>query len=181
MSYGLAPKSKADYAFLLHSLYHLDNDGIMAIVLPHGVLFRGGSELEIRKTLVEKQKIDTIIGLPNNMFMGTGISTIIMILKENKKTDDFMFVDASKLFSKDGNKNKLDKSHIIKMADIVNNRIEKEGFSRIVSIDEIRNNEYNLNISRYIDNFEKEDIFDLYSTMYGGVSEQELSSLNKYW
>ncbi|MGX9373103.1 type I restriction-modification system subunit M [Mycoplasma sp. 3398] len=180
-SYGIAPKSKADYAFLLHSLYHLDKDGIMAIVLPHGVLFRGGSEYEIRKSLIKKQKIDTIIGLPNNMFMGTGIATIIMILKENKATDDFMFVDGSKLFSKDGNKNKLDRSHIIKISDVVNNRIEKEGFSRIVSLKEIEDNDYNLNISRYIDNYDKEEIHDLYSTMYGGVSDQEISTLDSFW
>ncbi|WP_338582787.1 type I restriction-modification system subunit M [Mycoplasmopsis cynos] len=180
-SYGLAPKSKADYAFLLHSLYHLDKDGIMAIVLPHGVLFRGGSEYEIRKSLIKKQKIDTIIGLPNNMFMGTGISTIIMILKENKTTDDIMFVDGSKLFSKDGNKNKLDRSHIIKISDVVNNRIEKDGFSRIVSLKEIEENDYNLNISRYIDNYDKDEIHDLYSTMYGGVSDQEISVLNPFW
>ncbi|WAM03850.1 SAM-dependent methyltransferase [Mycoplasmopsis cynos] len=95
----LLQNQKLIIAFLLHSLYHLDKDGII-IVLPHGVLFRGGSEYEIRKSLIKKQKIDTIIGLPNNMFMGTGISTIIMILKENKTTDDIMFVDGSKLFQK---------------------------------------------------------------------------------
>ncbi|UWV83373.1 SAM-dependent methyltransferase [Mycoplasmopsis cynos] len=112
--------------------------------------------------MIKKQKIDTIIGLPNNMFMGTGISTIIMILKENKTTDDIMFVDGSKLFSKDGNKNKLDRSHIIKISDVVNNRIEKDGFSRIVSLKEVEENDYNLNISRYIDNYDKDEIKTTY-------------------
>lgn len=112
--YGIAPKSKADYAFLLHSLYHLKPDGIMTIVLPHGVLFRGGEEKNIRQNLINKDNIDTIIGLPANMFFGTGIPTIIMVLKKNRTNNDVLIIDASKGFTKDGNKNKLREKDIKK-------------------------------------------------------------------
>ncbi|BAP39320.1 type I restriction-modification system subunit M [Metamycoplasma canadense] len=179
-SYGVAPASKADYAFLLHDLYHLDPDGILAIVLPHGVLFRGGSEKEIRTQLIKKGQIDTIIGLPANIFYGTGISTIIMIIKKEKQTNDIQFVDASQLYVKDGKDNKLEARHIRKIIDVVNNRKEIKNFSRIVSFEEIKENDYNLNISRYINNFKEEESHDLYSSMYGGVSEKELEKYSDF-
>ncbi|WP_029608415.1 type I restriction-modification system subunit M [Mycoplasma simbae] len=181
VEYGLAPKSKADYAFLLHDLYHLEHDGIMAIVLPHGVLFRGGSEKQIRQRLVEKGQIDAIIGLPSNIFFGTGISTIIMILKKQKSGRDIQFIDASKMYIKDGKNNKLDYKHVKKIVDTVNYRLEIDKFSRIVSFEEIEQNDFNLNISRYLDNFQKDESFDLYSSMFGGVSEQELSQHNTFF
>lgn len=117
--FGLAPKTKADFAFLLHDLYHLKPDGIMAIVLPHGVLFRGGEEEKIRRNLIEKNHVDAIIGLPANVFFGTGIPTIIMILRQNRDRDDVLFIDASKQFVKAGKQNKLFASHIRKIADAV--------------------------------------------------------------
>ncbi|MDQ0567874.1 type I restriction-modification system subunit M [Mycoplasma yeatsii] len=179
--YGIAPKAKADYAFLLHDLYHVDKEGIMAIVLPHGVLFRGNSEKQIRQRLVEKRQIDTIIGLPSNMFFGTGIPTIIMILKKDRTTSDILFVDASQLYIKEGKNNKFSQSQIKKIADVVNNRIEVEKFSRIVQYDEIKENDFNLNISRYIDNFKKQEQYDLHSLMIGGISKQELDNYNNFF
>ncbi|AGJ90631.1 type I restriction-modification system subunit M [Mycoplasma putrefaciens] len=181
IEYGIAPKSKADYAFLLHDLYHVDSKGIMAIVLPHGVLFRGNSEKQIRQKLVEKGQIDTIIGLPSNMFFGTGIPTIIMILKKQRQTNDILFVDASQLYIKDGKNNKFSKSQIKKIADIVNNRSQVENFSRIIKLEEIRENEFNLNISRYIDNFKKQEQYDLHSLMIGGISKQELAFFDNFF
>ncbi|UZK64207.1 type I restriction-modification system subunit M [Mycoplasma mycoides subsp. capri] len=181
VEYGIAPKRKADYAFLLHDLYHVDPGGIMAIVLPHGVLFRGNAEKQIRQKLIEKGQIDTIIGLPSNMFFGTGIPTIIMILKKQKPTNDILFVDASQLYIKEGKNNKFSQSQIKKIADVVNNRIEVEKFSRIVKFDEIKENDFNLNISRYIDNFKKQEQYDLHSLMIGGISKQELDNYNNFF
>ncbi|WFQ93847.1 type I restriction-modification system subunit M [Mycoplasma feriruminatoris] len=182
IEYGIAPKKKADYAFLLHDLYHVDpRDGIMAIVLPHGVLFRGNAEKQIRQKLVENHQIDTIIGLPSNMFFGTGIPTIIMILKKQRPTSDILFVDASQLYIKEGKNNKFSKSQIKKIADTVNNRQEVENFSKIVKFEEIKENDFNLNISRYIDNFKKQEQYDLHSLMIGGISKQELDSYNSFF
>lgn len=179
--YGLAPKSKADYAFLLHDLYHIKPDGIMAIVLPHGVLFRGGEEGTIRARLIEKGEIDTIIGLPSNIFFGTGIPTIIMILKKNRPTTDILIIDASKGFEKAGTKNKLRACDIKKITDVVKSRESIRGFSRCVSKEEIVQNDYNLNIPRYVDSSEKEDTIDIYATMFGGIPNSEINELNKYW
>ena len=144
--FGLAPKGKADYAFLLHDLFHIKSDGIMTIVLPHGVLFRGGEEGEIRKNLIEKNHIDTIIGLPANIFFGTGIPTIIMILKQRRENTDTLIIDASKGFIKEGKNNKLRASDIKRIVDTVSNRESIEKFSKVVTREEIRNNDYNLNI-----------------------------------
>jgi type I restriction system adenine methylase (hsdM) len=180
-SYGLAPRGKADYAFLLHDLYHLKQDGIMTIVLPHGVLFRGNAEGEIRKNLIEKNKIDTIIGLPANVFFGTGIPTIIMVLKHNKKTNDVLIIDASKGYEKSGKSNKLRSCDIRKITDTIRDRVSIEKFSKVVSKDEIRKNEYNLNIPRYVDSSEPAEKFDLYSTMFGGIPKSELMELSNYW
>ena len=180
--YGVAPKSKADYAFLLHNLYHLKQDGIMTIVLPHGVLFRGGDEGKIREKLIENANIETIIGLPSNIFFGTGIPTIIMVLKKKRETNDVLFIDASKGFIKDGNKNKLREKDVRKIVDTaIARKPEVEKFSRLVSIEEIRANEYNLNIPRYVDSSEKEKVHDIYATMFGGIPNDEIDDLKLYW
>lgn len=179
--YGMAPKSKADYAFLLHDLYHLKPDGIMNIVLPHGVLFRGGEEGEIRKNLIENNKIDAIIGLPANIFFGTGIPTIVMVLKQKRENDDILIIDASKGFVKEGKNNKLRDSDIKKIVDTFKNRLSIDKYSKVVSRDEIRQNEYNLNIPRYVDSSEKVEDWDIYALMFGGIPENELSDYNEYW
>lgn len=179
--YGIAPKSKADYAFLLHDLYHLKPDGIMNIVLPHGVLFRGGEEGEIRKNLIENNKIDAIIGLPSNIFFGTGIPTIVMVLKQKRTNDDVLIIDASKGFVKEGKNNKLRESDIKKIVDTFKNRLSIDKYSKVVSRDEIRQNEYNLNIPRYVDSSEKAEGWDIYALMFGGIPENDLSDYNEYW
>ena len=179
--YGIAPKSKADYAFLLHDLYHLKPDGIMNIVLPHGVLFRGGEEGEIRKNLIENNKIDAIIGLPSNIFFGTGIPTIVMVLKQKRTNDDVLIIDASKGFIKEGKNNKLRDSDIKKIVDTFKNRLSIDKYSKEVSRDEIRQNDYNLNIPRYVDSSEKAESWDIYALMFGGIPENELSDYNEYW
>ncbi|MDW2919292.1 type I restriction-modification system subunit M [Mesomycoplasma ovipneumoniae] len=179
--YGLPPENKADYAFLLHDLYHIKKDGIGAVVLPHGVLFRGGSEGQIRKKLVEKGQIDAIIGLPGNMFYGTGIETVIIILKKLRDERDILFVDASNLFVKDGKNNRFAKSHIKKIADIVNNRLETE-ISKIISFEEIEKNNFNLNISRYVELTEKkEEEHDLFSLVFGSISKKELKRFDSFF
>lgn len=179
--FGLAPKSKADYAFLLHDLFHLQPDGIMAIVLPHGVLFRGGEEGEIRKNLIEQNHIDAIIGLPANIFFGTGIPTIIMILRQERENTDVLIIDASKGFVKEGKNNKLRASDIKRITDTYINRENTDKYSRKISREEIRNNDYNLNIPRYIDSSEKAENWDIYASMFGGIPKTELEELNKYW
>ena len=179
--FGLAPRSTADYAFLLHDLYHLKPDGIMTIVLPHGVLFRGGDEGEIRKNLVEYNHIDAVIGLPPNIFFGTGIPTIVMVLKQKRDRDDVLIVDASKGFEKEGKNNKLRASDIRRIADVVIQRRNVEKFSRVVSRDEIRANDYNLNIPRYVDSSEKPESWDIYASMYGGVPAREIDEFEPFW
>lgn len=200
--YGLAPKTKADYAFLLHELHHLKADGIMTIVLPHGVLFRGKTpkiydkdgnvlpmelreegqaEGQIRANLIEKNNIDAIIGLPANIFFGTQIPTLIMVLKKNRGNEGVLFIDASKGFEKQGKQNKLRACDVKKIADTYRERKEITGYSRVVSRDEIRRNEYNLNIPRYVDSSEAPIKYDIYSTMFGGIPNSEIEDLGKYW
>lgn len=179
--YGLASKTRADYAFLLHDLYHLVPDGIMTIVLPHGVLFRGGEEGTIRKNLIEKNKIAAIIGLPGDIFFGTSIPTIIMVLRQKRDNDDVLIIDASKGFTKEGKNNKLRSSDIKKIVDVVTNREDVDKFSRVVSKDEIRTNDYNLNIPRYVDSSDTEESWDIYSLMFGGIPKSEVDSLKNYW
>lgn len=179
--FGLAPKGKADYAFLLHDLFHLKSDGVMTIVLPHGVLFRGGEEGTIRKNLIEQNHIDAVIGLPANIFFGTGIPTIIMVLKQKRHNTDVLIVDASKGFAKVGKNNMLRACDIKKVVDAVTRRKSVEKFSKIVERDEIRANEYNLNIPRYVDSSEKPESWDIYSSMFGGIPESELRELHEYW
>ena len=179
--YGMAPKSKADYAFLLHDLYHLRNDGIMTIVLPHGVLFRGGEEGAIRKNLIERRHIQAIIGLPANIFYGTGIPTIVMVLRKQRTEGDVLIADASKHFVKEGKNNKLRACDIKRIVDVVTANKTVPKFSRLVSIDEIRSNDYNLNIPRYVDSSDALVSWDVYATMFGGVPKAEVDALERYW
>ncbi len=179
--YGVAPKSKADYAFLLHDLYHLKPDGVMCIVLPHGVLFRGGEEEKIRTALVENNNIDAIIGLPANIFFGTGIPTIVMVLKKSRPSDDVLVIDASKGFVKDGKNNRLRACDIRRIVDAYQGRKNIERFCRVVSKQEIRDNGYNLNIPRYVDSSEAPETWDIYATMFGGIPVSEVDALKRYW
>ncbi|MDX9844860.1 MAG: type I restriction-modification system subunit M [Aquabacterium sp.] len=181
--FGVAPKSKADYAFLLHDLYHLKPNGIMAIVLPHGVLFRGGDEGVIRKQLIENDHLETIIGLPANIFFGTGIPTVILVLRQKREGSDVLFVDASKGFAKEGKNNKLRACDIKKITDVVVARATVPGFSRLVPKTELQGeaNDYNLNIPRYVDSSEPPESWDLYASMFGGIPLSELDALADYW
>lgn len=179
--FGLAPKSKADYAFLLHDLFHLKPDGIMTIVLPHGVLFRGGEEGDIRRNLIESNHIDAIIGLPANIFFGTGIPTIIMVLRQKRENTDILIVDASKGFEKVGKNNRLRSSDIRRIADAYVARADLPKFSRKVSREEVRGNDYNLNIPRYVDSSENAESWDIYASMFGGIPLSEVDALSAYW
>lgn len=179
--YGWAPKSKADYAFLLHGLYHLRPDGIMCIILPHGVLFRGGEEGQIRRALVERDHIQAIIGLPANIFFGTGIPTIVMVLRQERKDNGILVVDASKGFEKVGKNNRLRASDIKRIVDVVKDNLDIEKFSRLVSKQEVRDNDYNLNIPRYVDSSEPAERWDVYSSMLGGIPTVEVDALAKWW
>ena len=180
-AFGLAPKTKADFAFLLHDLFHLKPDGIMTIVLPHGVLFRGGEEGTIRKNLIEHNYIDTIIGLTANIFFGTGIPTIVMVLKKGRTRNDVLIIDASKGFAKVGKNNVLRASDIKKITDTVIGRADVDKFSRVVSQEEIRANEYNLNIPRYVDSSDTAETWDIYASMFGGIPKSEIAAFDDYW
>ena len=179
--FGLAPKSKADYAFLLHDLSPLTPDGIMAIVLPHGVLFRGGEEGAIRKNLIENNHIETIIGLPPNIFFGTGIPTIILVLRQHRRSGDVLIVDAAKGFAKEGKNNILRASDIKKITDTVIGRTSVPRYSRLVPKTEVQQNDYNLNIPRYVDSSESAESWDLYASMFGGISQSELNDMAVFW
>ena len=157
----LPPKSKADYAFLLHGLYHLKDSGTMAIVLPHGVLFRGGSEGKIRQKLLESGIIDAVIGLPANLFYNTSIPTCILVLKKDKQDRDVMFIDASKEFEKGKNQNKLKEENITKILDTYKKREDVKRYAHLAKFDEINKNDFNLNIPRYVDTFVPEPPVDL--------------------
>ena len=160
--YGvLAPKSKADYAFLLHGLYHLKNNGTMAIVLPHGVLFRGAAEGKIREKLLRSGNIYAVIGLPANLFYNTSIPTCIIVLKKHREGRDVLFIDASQKFEKGKKQNTMTDEHIDAVIDLYHKRetVEKEAF--LASFEDIEKNDFNLNIPRYVDNFEEEEAIDL--------------------
>ena len=161
--HGVAPKSAADFAFLLHGLHYLKDDGTMAIILPHGVLFRGGAESRIRKKLLTDGNIDAIIGLPSNLFYSTGIPVCILIIKKCKKDDDILFIDASTEgnFKKEKRQNILEEKHVTKIVNTYKNRKEEERYSKRISIGEIEKNDYNLNISRYIDTTKTEPPVDM--------------------
>lgn len=156
-TYGvLAPKSKADFAFLLHGYYHLKDTGVMAIVLPHGVLFRGAAEGKIRKLLLEHGAIDTVIGLPANIFFNTSIPTTVIILKKNRETKDVLFIDASQEFVKEKTQNVLTDTHIDKILNTYVKREAIEKYAYVASFSDIEENDFNLNIPRYVDTFEEE-------------------------
>ena len=190
--YGIAPKGKADYAFLLHDLYHIKPNGIMTIVLPHGVLFRGDAlggadgqgegEGRIRRNLIENNNIEAIIGLPANIFFGTPIATIVMVLRQKREASDVLFIDASKGFTKVGKTNKLMASDIKKIVDTVALRPESvDKFARLVSKEEIRRNGYSLNIPRYVNSSDDPETWDVYATMFGGIPNHEIDLLEQYW
>ncbi|WP_459540661.1 type I restriction-modification system subunit M [Negativicoccus succinicivorans] len=171
--YGLPPASKGDYAFLLHGLYHLKSDGIMVIVLPHGVLFRN-EEADIRTTLIKKHQIEAVIGLPPNIFFGTGIPTTFLVLRKQPADENIYFIDASKGFIKDGNKNKLRESDIQRIVDAYISKKDIEKYARLVSYKEIAENEFNLNISRYVSSEEDPEVYDAYGVMNGAIPKKEL-------
>lgn len=181
----LPPDKNGDYAFLLHFIKSLKSTGKGAIILPLGVLFRGNTEADIRKSIVDRGYIKGIIGLPSNLFFGTGIpASIIVIDKENAKHRKGIFmIDASKDFIKDGNKNRLRERDIHKIVDVFNNQKEIASFSRMVAFSEIKSekNDYNLNIPRYIDNFEQEDMQNLEAHLQGGIPNQDIEGLQNYW
>ena len=158
--YKLAPKSKADYAFILDGIYSLKNNGTAVFILPHGVLFRGQAEGDIRENLIKNNLLDAVIGLPSNLFTNTGIPVCILVFKKNRVNKDILFIDAQKDFVKDKSKNIMTSEHVLKVIDTYNNRSDIEKYSRKVSISEIEENDYNLNTPRYIDSFEPEEIPD---------------------
>ena len=162
-NHGVAPKSAADFAFLLHGLHYLKDDGVMAIILPHGVLFRGGREAAIRRKLLDDGHIDTVIGLPANLFYSTGIPVCILVLKKCKKPDDVLFINAAEQFEKGRRQNHLSDEHIAKIVDTYRQRPEEgiERYARRVPMQEIIDNDYNLNISRYVSTAEPEPEIDL--------------------
>jgi type I restriction enzyme M protein len=168
-SHGLAPKSAADFAFLLHGFHFLKDEGVMAIILPHGVLFRGGAEERIRSKLLNDGHIDTVIGLPANLFYSTGIPVCILVLKKCKKPDDVLFINAAEHFVKGKRQNQLSEEHIAKIIDTYQFRKEEPRYSRRVDMAEIEKNDFNLNISRYISTAVGEEDIDLEETNAGLV------------
>ena len=183
--YGVPPAKNGDYAFLLHFIASLKNRGKGTIILPHGVLFRGNKEADIRRNLIRRGYIKGIIGLPANLFYGTGIpACILMIDKENAHVRKGIFmIDASKGFLKDGNKNRLRAQDIHKIVSVFNAQTELPRYSRMVPLDEITDpaNDYNLNIPRYIDASEPEDLHDLGAHLNGGIPDTDIDALNDYW
>jgi type I restriction enzyme M protein len=181
--FGIPPSKNGDYAYLLHIIKSLKRHGKGAIILPHGVLFRGNAEAEIRKNLIKRGYIKGIIGLPANLFYGTGIpACIIVVDKENAHNRKAIFmIDASDGFVKDGPKNRLREQDIRRITDVFNNQEVIEGYSKMVSVASIEENEYNLNIPRYIDTQEKEDIQDIDAHLNGGIPNVDINALDKYW
>ncbi|GAA3720738.1 type I restriction-modification system subunit M [Salinicoccus jeotgali] len=175
----LPPDSKGDYAFLLHGLYHLGQEGTMAIVLPHGVLFRGGTEGQIRKRLLEKNYIDTIIGLPDKLFTNTGIPVTVIILKKNRALDaPVLVIDASHTFTKEGKQNVLREKDIARLVDTYVKRSETKGYSHLATREEIIENEYNLNIPRYIESVDEEIPHDVDAHLFGGIPYKNIKDLH---
>ena len=171
--YGLAPKSAADFAFLLHGFHFLSDEGVMAIILPHGVLFRGGAEARIRTRLLQDNHVDTVIGLPAKLFFSTGIPVCILVLKKCRKTDDVLFINASEYFEKGKRQNRLLPEHISKIIDACQYRKQEERYSRCVSMEEIGSNDYNLNISRYVSTAKPEEPVDLQAVSTDLVNLEE--------
>lgn len=162
-SWGVPPKSKGDYAFVLHMLHSLAEDGRMGVVLPHGVLFRGASEGKIRKKIIDMNLLDAVIGLPANLFFGTGIPACILVFKQNRNRKDILFIDASgdDYYEKGKNQNKLREEDIQRIVDAYENYEDVEKFAYVASLDEVKENDYNLNIPRYVDTFEEEELVDM--------------------
>lgn len=181
--FGIPPDKNGDYAYLLHIIRSLKSHGKGACILPHGVLFRGNVEAAIREAIIRKGLIKGIIGLPANLFYGTGIpACIIVIDKENAPNRKGIFmVDAGKGFMKDGNKNRLREMDIHKIVDVFNKQIEIAGYSRIVPFNEIQKNEFNLNIPRYIDSSESEDLQDIEAHLLGDIPKADIDALHEYW
>ena len=162
--FGVAPASKADYAFILHGLYHLESTGTMAIVLPHGVLFRGAAEGKIRKKIIDENLLHAVIGLPANLFYGTSIPTCVLVFKGRKargECSDVLFIDASSDFEKEKNQNKLTADNITKIIETYHEREHVDKYAHVASLEEIKDNDYNLNIPRYVDTFEEEEVVPL--------------------
>jgi len=162
--YGIPPKSKGDYAFLIHMIKSLNTKGRMGVVLPHGVLFRGASEGRIRTKLIEENLLDAVIGLPSNLFFGTGIPATILVFKKNRMHNDILFIDASREFDKAKNQNNISDVNIEKIIETYRNRMEIEKYSHVATLEEIQGNDYNLNIPRYVDTFEEEESVDIEAT-----------------
>jgi type I restriction enzyme M protein len=181
--YGVPPEKNGDYAFLLHILASLKSTGKGAVILPHGVLFRGNAESEIRKNILQRKWIKGIIGLPANLFYGTSIPACIIVIDKEKaeEREGVFMMDASKGFTKDGNKNRLREQDIHKIVDAFNRQWEIDKYCRLVPYSEIEKNEYNLNIPRYIDTQEEEDIQDLNAHLNGGIPQKDIDALKKYW
>ncbi len=177
---GIPPKSKGDYAFILHMIASLNEHGRMGVVLPHGVLFRGSSEGKIRKQLIDENLLDAVIGLPSNLFYGTSIPAVILIFKKQRSNTDILFIDASREFNKDKNQNSIDEKHINKIVKTYKNKKETPKYSHIATFEEIKENEYNLNIPRYVDTFEDEEEIDLEATKQNIKKiESELAKIKK--
>src|SRR6202049_779418 len=181
--FGTPPAKQGDYAYLLHIVRSLKSTGKGACILPHGVLFRGNAEADIRRNLVRKGYIKGIIGLPANLFYGTGIpACIIVVDKEEAHARKGIFmIDASAGYMKDGNKNRLRAMDLHKIVDVFNKRLEIPKYSRMVSVDEIEKNEFNLNLPRYIDSQQAEDIQDIAGHLYGGIPSADVDPLQAYW
>src|SRR5690625_5300983 len=174
----LPPPSRGDFAFLLHGLFHLGQEGTMAIVLPHGVLFRGGAEGEIRNRLLAKNHIDAVIGLPDKLFTNTGIPVTVIILKKNRALDDpDLMIDASKAFVKERKQNVLQEKDISKIVDTYIERTEEKGYSHKATQKEIKENEYNLNIPRYIEAIDEDIAQDVDAHLYGGIPLHQIEQL----
>jgi type I restriction enzyme M protein len=183
LGYGTPPDKNGDYAFLLHILASLKSNGKGAVILPHGVLFRGNSEEQIRTSIIKRGYIKGVIGLPANLFFGTGIPACIILLDKENATarKGIFFIDASRGFVKDGNKNRLREQDIHKIVDVFNNQIEIAKYSRMVPLAEIEEKGYNLNIPRYIDNIEPEDLQNIDAHLNGGIPNEDIEAMSSYW
>lgn len=164
-TFGIAPKTKADYAFIQHGFFKTKETGTLIVIVPHGVLFRTQKEHEIRKAMIENNVIDAVIGLPDKLFLNTSIQVCIIVFKRNRKNSNILFIDASKEFEKGKKQNTMTQEHINKIVDTYNQRAEIEKYSHVADLNEIKENDYNLNIPRYVDTFEEEPIPDLVVTM----------------
>lgn len=168
--YGIAPKTKAEDSFLSHCLYHTKESGRVAIILPHGVLFRGAAEGRIRKALIDKHQIESVIGFPDKLFLNTGIPVCVLILKKNRANSDILFVDASQGFEKMKNQKQLRPEDIDQITETVIHRKAVDKYSHLATLEEVIENDYNLNIPRYVDTFEEEEPIDL-SDIQGQIDE----------